>query len=116
MTEETQPLSGKGKPIVYCKFAGDVAVRWGETTLNFPERVLKDVLNNFFVYPDRWYELGASMTSPIRGGLGEYLREHHNLTARLASVVAAILKHEGYIRHRGKKPIELQKIAGDQSR
>jgi hypothetical protein len=42
------------------------------------------------------------MTSPTRGGLGEWIQANSSLSTRHASHIAAILVYEGFIRSRLK--------------
>jgi hypothetical protein len=43
---------------------------------------------------------GFCMTSPTRGGLGEWVQQNSDLSPRHASHIAAILVHEGRIKSR----------------
>lgn len=53
--------------------------------------------------------LGASVTDPITGGLGEFVRDNcgHNLTPRHASHIAAVLRDHGHLTITGVKPVML---------
>ena len=58
-----------------------------------------------------WYPLGASITVPTSGGLGEYIQKNFfPLTPRYASAIAAIMVQKNLIEYRGNKPIELRKL------
>jgi len=67
--------------------------------------------DNYFKDLAAWYPLGASMTAPANGGLGEYIQKNlSRLTPRYASAIAAIMVEQNLIECRGKKPIELRKL------
>ncbi|MCE5337956.1 MAG: hypothetical protein LLF90_04630 [Methanomicrobiaceae archaeon] len=73
----------------------------------------RTILDKFFLERGRWYLLGASMTEPDPAGLGSFVRETFpSFSPRHASAIAAVLVHEGFVMFRGRKPIELRKIAG----
>ena len=68
------------------------------------------ILKDFFLVENEWYVLGASMTEPIFGGLGEYVAKFQKFTPRHASAIVAILVEEGLIIARGRKPIEIRRV------
>ncbi|KXB07772.1 hypothetical protein AKJ55_01990, partial [candidate division MSBL1 archaeon SCGC-AAA382M17] len=104
------PLSGRGKLISLEKSQNGRKVRWGKTSFFLPDRLIDDLLNNYFKEDGKWYPLGASMTNPAKGGLGEYLAKNYkNFTPRHASAIAAIMVRDNLLEFRGKKPIELKK-------
>lgn len=102
-------LSGRGKDITYNKTKKYIEVQWGETSFKFEYKIYSEILNNFFSDADKWYLLGASMTDPIKGGLGEFVSQYPSLSPRHASAIAAIMVNEGDLNYRGSKLIELKK-------
>ena len=77
------------------------SVDWGKTKLLINHTTIDDILNDYFVSLDVWYPLGASMTNPTPGGLGEYVGENiKNFTPRHASVIARIMENEGFLEHK----------------
>jgi len=109
----TQPLSGKGQPIMVHLDPPCRLVLWGTLTFELTNEMVRTILEKFFINPNRWYLLGASMTSPDPAGLGSFVRATFpSFSPRHASAIAAILVHEGYVTYRGSKPIELKKTAG----
>jgi len=109
--QATHPLSGRGKPIYWQNHSGGRRVRWGIIRFNLSDGLTSDILNDYFRDRRTWYPLGASMTNPIRGGLGEYVQKNcASLTPRHASAIAAILVQDNLIESRGNKPIELRKL------
>ena len=78
--------------------------------------MIRNILDGFFLDAGRWYLLGASMTTPDPEGFGSFIRTTFpSFSPRHASAIAAILEHEGFISFRGKKLIELKKIAGHEN-
>jgi hypothetical protein len=106
------PLSGRGKPVVYTyDDKGDYSVQWGNISFMITSAQLQKIMLDFFQEKSNWYTLGASMTAPIPGGLGEFiLQEFPPLGPRHASAVAAIMVNEGMLESRGKNPIELKRV------
>lgn len=74
------------------------------------ENLVKDVLEDFFRDGKQWYLLGAGMTAPTPGGLGQFISNHSTLTPRHASALAAILVADGLLEFRSQSPIELRKV------
>lgn len=107
----TMPLSRRGKPIIFCEYDNDQRwVQWGDVTFQISRDQINKIMEEFFAESDCWYPLGASMTEPIQGGLGEYVRrELPPYGPRHASAIAAMMAHEGLIEYRGKNPIVLRK-------
>jgi len=104
------PLSGRGKQIYYTNYESGRKVAWGSMYFDLPDALIDDILDNFFVELNKWYPLGASMTEPIKNGLGKYIQERvPPFTPRHASAIAAIMVQDNLIDFRGKKPIELKK-------
>lgn len=67
-------------------------------------------MKNFFIDDQTWYPLGASMDQPIKGGLGEFIKENlGSLTPRHATAIAAVMHNESLISVKGNKPILLKK-------
>ncbi len=104
------PLSGSGKPISWEKHPEGKQVIWGNTKFHLPNKLIDDIFMNYFKNPTMWYDLGASMDDPIKGGMGEYIQDKTTLTPRHASAIAAIMVYENLIEAKGKKPIKLRKI------
>jgi hypothetical protein len=101
------PLSGSGQPISW----DGKRVFWGKINFNLSGNLIDSILENYFKDSKTWYPLGASMTDPIKGGLGKYIQENFPpLTPRHASAIAAIMVQKNLIEFRGKKPIELRKL------
>jgi len=110
--QKCYPLSGSGQPIYWEKNKYGRRVSWGITHFNLPDEWINDILENYFKDSETWYPLGSSMTAPINGGLGEYIQKNFSrLTPRYASAIAAIMVQENLIECRGKKPLELRKLA-----
>jgi hypothetical protein len=108
-----QPLSGRGQAITVFADPPDRLVLWGDRMFEVSNRMILRVLDEFFTGPGRWYPLGTSMTVPDPAGLGSFLRNTFPpFSPRHASAIAAIMVHEGFIAFRGRKTIELKKIAG----
>lgn len=108
----TMPLSGRGKPVFYTyDDKGDCSVQWGNISFVITLAQLKKIMQDYFQENTNWYTLGASMTAPIPGGLGEFiLQELPPLGPRHASAIAAIMVNEGWLESRGKNPIELKRV------
>lgn len=106
-----RPLSGNGKDISYVKELKGISVKWGNIVFEIDVSLYNKILNEFFIDTDKWYLLGASMTVPIRGGLGEYVSKiSTSFNPRYASAIAAIMVNEKHLIHKGIKPIELKRI------
>jgi hypothetical protein len=104
------PLSGRGKPITCNYVVGGRSIYWGSIGFKVSDALITELLNNYF-RENKWYPLGADMTNPMPGGLGEYLQlNYSSLTPRHASAIAAIMVEERLLKSRGSKPIELKKI------
>lgn len=109
-------LSGieKGNEITGEIKDGYYYLKWGKSHLAFPEKLLVDIKNNFFK-TSGWYHLGASMTNPTEGGLGDYLQNKQHVweqhSPRFASMIAAIMVHKRMIAFRRiKNEFEIKKI------
>ena len=103
------PLSGRGKEIRYRIVPAGYDVVWGEAKFMINIEIVDQLMNDFFS-DNEWEKLGASMTRPIPGGMGEYISSlKYQLTPRHASAIAAILVEEGYLIDQGAKPICLKK-------
>lgn len=105
-----KPLSGRGKDIYYKYVDNEIKIKWGDTNLKISKEILDDILKNFFIDADNWYPLGASMTNPIKSGLGKYLLIKQNLSPRYASLIASIMYDKGLINYKMKGRIDLKKI------
>lgn len=91
------PLSGSGKLISLSECPGGRRVTWGDIRFDLLDKKIKDILNIYF-QGDKWYALGASMTAPTPGGLGEYVRNQYAaFTPRHASAIAAIMVNDGLL-------------------
>jgi hypothetical protein len=113
LSYKIQPLSGIGQTIMV---HGDPPVRWvlwGGLTFELSNGMIQTILDSFFAEYNRWYLLGANMTTPDPTGLGSFVeRKFSKFSSRHASAIAAIMVHERFVLFRGRKPIELKKIAG----
>lgn len=108
---KVNPLSGRGTEIIYEKENKELNVKWGTIDFKVKYEYIDDIMNKFFTDSNEWYSLGASMDKPIKGGLGEYVKENiPSLTSRHASAIAAILYNENLIYVKGKKPLYLKKV------
>ncbi|TCT15499.1 hypothetical protein EDC18_103204 [Natranaerovirga pectinivora] len=107
--KKVKPLSGKDTEILYEIKNGEVKSTWGTTPYKFQSAVFADVLDNYLIDENKWYPLGASFDKPIKGGLGEYLRDNHNLNPRYASLIGPIMQKENYIYSKGFKPVLIKK-------
>ncbi len=105
-----QPLSGKGNIIMVQTDPQFRLVQWGDLTFKLSNEIIQTILDQFFADDNRWYLLGASMTSPDLAGLGSFIQKRYPaFSSRHASAIAAIMVHERLLSFRGKKPIELKK-------
>jgi hypothetical protein len=108
-----QPLSGRGQAIIVHRDPPFRRVLWGDLTFELSNGMIRTILDSFFAEHGRWYLLGASMTKPDPAGLGSFVRKKFpSFSSRHASAISAIMVHEGFVSFRGRKPIELKKIAG----
>ena len=106
----TLPLSGKGQTIMVQREPPLWQIWWGDLKFELTNKMLRTILEKFFIEPGRWYLLGASMTEPDPDGLGSFVRkEFPSFSPRHASAIAAILVHDDFVLSRGRKPIELRK-------
>jgi len=109
--QKCYPLSGSGQPICWQNHKRGKRVYWGTICFDLPDELIDDILDNYFKDFEAWYPLGASMTVPTSGGLGEYIQKNFSrLTPRHASAIAAIMVRNNSIECRGKKPIELRRL------
>lgn len=108
----TMPLSGRGKPVMYwVDEEGGCSVQWGNISFMVTLENIKKILCEYFRDNREWYPLGASMTQPVTGGLGEYIQEKFPpMGPRHASAIAAVMVNEGWLVAQGKNPIKLRKI------
>lgn len=110
MKEQISTLNGHDKNIEYEIVNDMYKIQWGKQVLTLTQIDLQMILDKYFVDENNWYPLGASMTKPMNGGLGEFLKENFKkFTPRDASVIAAIMCNENLISAKGKKPILLKK-------
>lgn len=108
----TMPLSGRGKPVMYwAETEGSYMVQWGNISFAVNQEQIDKILGEYFQDAAQWYPLGASMTKPVAGGLGEYIQEQFPpFGPRHASAIAAIMVNEGWLEAQGKNPIRLRRI------
>ena len=105
------PLSGNGKPIYYENKDYDLIINWGNQKIKISIDIINDIIKNYFVDSTKWYPLGASMTNPVKGGLGEYIsNKYPQLNPRYATAIAAIMVYEGLIESKNLKPILMRKL------
>jgi len=105
------PLSRNGKPIFYENKDYNLIIKWGNQKIKISIDIINDIMKNYFVDFKTWHPLGASMTNPLKRGLGEYLNNNYpQLNPRHASVLAAIMVHEGLIENKDLKPILVRKL------
>jgi hypothetical protein len=106
------PLSGRGEPIRCSDSDDGRQVTWGKTKFYLSNEMVDQIVICFFENDRSWYKLGASMTKPTPGGLGEFINNTFDkLTPRHASAIAAIMVQDDLIEFRGHRPIELRKQA-----
>lgn len=79
MMKKTKPLSGRGEDIYYKYLDDKIQIKWGKSILSIDKEIIDNILDNFFIDDDKWYSLGAGMTQPVKGGLGEYLLNEKKL-------------------------------------
>lgn len=111
--KKIKPLSGRGTKIEYFyKTANDeYDIKWGNTKFQLSSKTINQIVNDFFKDDKEWYLLGASETSPSKGGFGEFLTTlNMSFTPRHGSAIAAILVKEGILKSKGKRPIKLRKL------
>ena len=73
--------------------------------------VLISCVSKKLPHKTKWYILGAGMTDPIKGGLGEYIQKNFKpLSPRHASAIAAIMVKEQLLDYKGLKPILLKRV------
>ena len=109
------PLSGHGAPIHWKETEDQdgLEITWGKTIFNITNDQIDLILDTFFK-DDEWYPLGAGMTNPTPGGLGEFVKNNlYPLTPRYASAIASILVYMGEIESEGLNPIYLRIIRNE---
>ena len=85
------PLSGNGKPIFYENKDYNLIIKWGNQKIKILIDIINDIMKNYFLDFKTWYPLGASMTCPLKGGLGEYLNKNYpKLNPKHADVIGRI--------------------------
>lgn len=111
MIVRINPLSGNGKPIYYENKDYNLIINWGNQKIKISIDIINDIMNNYFLETEKWYPLGASMTNPIRGGLGEYIsKKYPQFNPRHSTAIAAIMVYEGLIESKNLKPILMRKL------
>jgi hypothetical protein len=89
---------GKRKEFNYSGSAlSGVTLHFDKIHFRIPAKLFKTIIENF---QGQTIPGGFCMTSPTRGGLGEWVQKNSTLSPRHASHIAAILVHEGFIRSR----------------
>jgi hypothetical protein len=74
-----------------------VTLYFNKIRVLIPANVFKTILEKF---QGQTIPGGFCMTSPTRGGLGEWVQRNFSLSPRHASHIAAILVHEDFIKSR----------------
>jgi hypothetical protein len=74
-----------------------VTLHFSSGNVRIPGKLFKDILEKF---DGKTIPGGFCMTSPTRGGLGEWVKQNSSLSPKHCSHIAAILVHEGLIRSR----------------
>jgi hypothetical protein len=93
-TQTFLPLSGKGTEIQRTDFAEYQEFRWGSAKFQVSNDQIQDILK--FLEVQR--PLGASITNPPAGGLGEFLVSSGICASeKFASAIAAALKYDDLI-------------------
>ncbi len=108
-----KPLSGNGTTIeyVYKTANNEYDIKWGDAKFQLSSKTINQIVNDFFKDDKEWYLLGVSVTSPSKGGFGEFLTTlNMSFSPRHGSAVAAILVKEGILEYKGKSPIKLRKL------
>ena len=111
--KKIKPLSDKGTTIEYFyKTANDeYDIKWGNTKFQLSSKTIKQIVNDFFKDDKKWYLLGASVTTPSKGGFGKFLTTlNMSFSPKHSSAIAAILVKEGILKAKGKRPIMLRKL------
>lgn len=107
---EVTLLRGDGKIVKYIKKEGNYEVEWKNTKFEISENEMNNIINCYFQDDNKWYPLGANVSNPTPGGLGEFVQNNIHLTPRHASAIAAILADENILLSKGKRPIYLKKV------
>lgn len=105
------PISGYGEEISWYEIDNgrNFHIKWGVTKFDLRESEYDLILDSYF-NDDEWHKLGSSMTNPIQGGLGEFVRDRiKGYSPRHASAIVAILVYRGDLEFKGKKPIWLRR-------
>lgn len=84
---------GKSASTFYWKPDGDGITIHAGPQVHLSDAELDDIISHF--RGRGWFPLGASMTSPTPGGLGEYFRRILGKTPRYSSHFAAVLVRQG---------------------
>jgi hypothetical protein len=66
-----------------------------EIPVSIPANLFQKILANF---QGQTIPGGFCMTSPTRGGLGDWIQNNFGLSPKYGSHIAAILVHEGFIK------------------
>jgi hypothetical protein len=104
------PLSGNGTKIIVSQERDFRRITWGSQKFRISNSEIKKILDQFFIGPNEWYLLSASMTDPDTNGFGYYVwKNFSSFTPRHASAIAAIMVKEEFLMSRGRKPIYLKK-------
>lgn len=105
----TSTLSGRGQQVDWeIDENNTIKIRWGTSLLSLTEQQRNIILNEFFI-SDEWYPLGADMTNPLTGGLGEFIKKEFELLPRYASAIAAIFVDLDIVSFRQGSPILLKR-------
>lgn len=113
----TRPLSGRGAEIQIVKITEDGTlnyyIKWGGDFLKLSKKEVDSIMSDFFS-TNEYKPLGASQTSPLTGGFGEYLNAtFKRFTPRHASVIASLMVIEDFITfNKDGKSIYLKRSTG----
>jgi len=110
MKKKISTLARDKLNIEYELIDGKFKINWDDKTFYISNEEINAILDVFFCDKRKWYPLGATFDKPMKGGLGEFLRDElRGFTPRYASAVAAILVNEGYLIAKGRRPIYLRR-------
>lgn len=114
---QSRPLSGRGAEIQIVKITEDGAlsyyIKWGGNFLKLSKKEVDLIMGDFFS-SNEYKPLGASQTSPLTGGFGEYLNvTFKRFTPRHASAIASLMVIEDFITfNKDGKSIFLKRSTG----
>ncbi|MGL4912084.1 MAG: hypothetical protein ACRC3Y_06560 [Romboutsia sp.] len=110
-------LDTNDKAIQYLIINNVTTTIWGDSKYSIDNYIYENILDEFFIDNEKWYELSASMTEPKQEGLGAFIVDNElkqingkKLTSRDASLIGAIMYDLKMIDAKGKSPIKIKKI------